>query len=177
MNGVPTKTQFVKFVGLIAVLTVSSVVGCGAATKPAPNKSTPITEHKQVSHEHEEHGTGPHGGVIADWGGGTYHVEFTVDHDNKEATVYVLGSDEKTPTPIKANGDALLLAIQSPSFQVTMKASPLDGEPEGTSSRFVGKHDNLGIVQEFSGTIKAKIGDLAYVGDFKEEPHGAHEHK
>ena len=31
-----------------------------------------------------------------------YHVEFTVNHDKKEATVYILGANAKTPSPIKA---------------------------------------------------------------------------
>ena len=45
---------------------------------------------------------GPHDGAVADWGGGKFHVEFTVDHDKQEGTVYILAADEKTPTPIAA---------------------------------------------------------------------------
>ena len=51
---------------------------------------------------HAGHGAGPHDGTVADWGGGKFHVEFTVDHGKKEGTVYILGADEKTPTPIDA---------------------------------------------------------------------------
>ncbi len=38
-------------------------------------------------------------GTLADWGGGKYHIEFTVDHGKKETVVYVLGADEETPAP------------------------------------------------------------------------------
>jgi hypothetical protein len=64
------------------------------------------------------HGASPHDGTLADWGGGKYHVEFTVDHYNKEATVYVLGSDEKTPEPITAG--SLLLTIKKLQLQIDL---------------------------------------------------------
>src|SRR5262249_19369201 len=85
-----------------------AVAACGSAT--------PQTEKKANSGkaaDHGAHGTGPHGGTISDWGGGKYHVEFTVDHGKKEATVYILGDDEKTPAPVKAS--KLLLSINEPA--------------------------------------------------------------
>jgi len=114
------------------------------------------------------HGSGPHGGTITDWGGGAYHVEFTVDHDKKEATVYILGGDEKTPAPIKAQ--TIHVTINDPMTELDLTAKPLEGEAEGTSSRFVGTHDTIGIVQEFAGTISGEIEGTPYTGDFKEEP-------
>ncbi len=104
--------------------------------------------------------------------GGKYHIEFTVDHEKKESAVYVLGGDAKTPAPIKA--DMLLLTITEPSFQVDLAAQPLDGESGGAASRFVGKHDSLGKVQEFAGSLTTEIDGTPYAGDFKEEPHGDH---
>lgn len=155
--------------GLIAV------AGCQqqppAPATPAPAANTPH------GHSHAGHGAGPHEGTLADWGGGKYHVEFTVDHDKKEATVYVLGSDEKTATPVKTAEGKLLLSITEPPFQVELIASPLEGEAEGTASRFVGQHDSLGIVREFAGTISGEVEGTPYAGEFKEEPHGAHDHK
>jgi hypothetical protein len=143
-------------------LSLSSFVlfGCN----PAP---TPITKKAPSPAEHA-HGAGPHGGVLADWGGGKYHVEFTVDHDKKESVVYIIGSDEKSPAPVKA--DKLLLTINDPAFQLELKAQPLEGESNGMSSRFVGQHDNLGKVQEFAGTITGEVEGTPYAADFKEEP-------
>ncbi len=56
-------------------------------------------------------------------------------------------------------------------MQVTLKATPQDGDPEGSASRFVGNHESLGVVQEYEGTITGVIDDTPYSGNFKEEPH------
>jgi len=121
---------------------------------------------------HAGHGNGPHDGTVADWGGGKYHVEFTVDHGKQETVVYVLGGDEKTEAPIKAKDGKLLLSIKEPAFQVELTADPQAAETGGASSRFVGKHEKLGVVQEFAGTISGEADGTPYVGNFKEEPHG-----
>jgi len=156
-------------------------VGCQQQT-PAPPANPPAAtsaddhghDHADGDH-HEEghgHGAGPHDGTLADWGGGKYHVEFTVDHDRKEATVYVLGGDEKTPAPVKTTDGTLLLTIKEPSFQVTLQAVPLEGETDGKASRYVGTHENLGIVREFTGSMTAEVDGTPYTGDFQEESHG-----
>jgi hypothetical protein len=136
--------------------------GCGPKAKDDPKAA------KAKTGEHAPHGEGPHGGTLTDWGGGAYHVEFTVDHDKKEATVYVLGSDEKTPAPIKT--DKINLVINDPKSEIELKAMPQTGEA-GSSSRFVGTHATLGIVKEYAGTLSAEVGGTPYTGDFKEEPH------
>lgn len=63
-------------------------------------------DHGHGAHDHSvkghSHGSGPHDGTVADWGGGKYHVEFTVDHAKQQATVYIFGSDEKSTSPIDA---------------------------------------------------------------------------
>lgn len=178
------KKFWTVFSAFCAVLSITLNAGCQdtatpqAATPPTTTKAD--TEH---GHEHGEgegehahdHGAGPHGGTVADWGGGKYHVEFTVDHEKQEATVYVLGSDEKTPAPIKT--DKISLMIGNPELQADLLPVPLEGETDGVSSRFVGKHEKLGIVQEYAGSISAEIEGTPYTGDFKEEAHDAHDRK
>ncbi|GAB5444672.1 MAG: hypothetical protein Fues2KO_50210 [Fuerstiella sp.] len=159
-------------------LSLSLVVGCGDKTKDQPaaqQSEASSTSESDHGHPHEGegshgHGAGPHDGTLADWGGGKYHVEFTVDHDKKEATVYVLGSDEKTPEPITA--ESLLLTIKDPQLQTDLMPVPLDGESDGKSSRFVGTHDGLAKVMEYEGTISAEVDGTPYAGNFKEEAHG-----
>lgn len=159
-----------KILSLLSWCTLALfLAGCGS-TPPAKPAPSPVAETPKGGHE--GHGAGPHGGTIAEWGGGKYHIEFTVDHEKKESAVYVLGGDAKTPAPIKA--DMLLLTITEPSFQVDLAAQPLDGESGGAASRFVGKHDSLGKVQEFAGSLTTEIDGTPYAGDFKEEPHGDH---
>jgi hypothetical protein len=82
----------------MALAILASVAGC--TTNKGSNKSK--AGGKTPEAESHVHGTGPHGGTIADWGGGKMHIEFTVNHDKQEATVYILGKDEKTATPIAA---------------------------------------------------------------------------
>ena len=162
---------------LIAIGAISFMVGCGGSQQPAT--ATPQANREQSAehsddHSHSGHGAGPHDGTLADWGGGKYHVEFTVDHNKREATIFILGDDEKTPSPIKA--EKIQLSISDPVMQVTLKASPQQGDPGGSASRYVGNHKSLGVVQEYAGTITGVVDDTPYSGDFKEEPHGDHDH-
>lgn len=163
-----------KYFGILMSAAMISWVGCSEAPAPkvAPEAKSPAAE--EHGHDHPAHGAGPHGGTLTDWGGGAYHVEFTVDHDKKETTVYILGGDEKTPAPIKA--EKISLTINDPMTELELVASPQEGEVDGMSSRFVGTHDTIGIVKEFAGTISGQIEDTPYTGDFKEEPHADHDH-
>jgi hypothetical protein len=160
-----------KLTSLAVVCVLAVATGCNDSKKPeSPSKKPPAGgEHAEHEGGHAGHGTGPHDGTVADWGGGKYHVEFTVDHNKKEATVYILGDDEKTPTPIKAT--EIQLAIKKPAFQSVLKASPQEGDPAGSASRFVGNHENLGVVMEYEGTISGEVDGTPYSGSFKEEPH------
>lgn len=148
--------------------------GCNQPQEPTQSPAGTGAQESGHSddHTHSGHGAGPHDGTLADWGGGKYHVEFTVDHSKKQATVYVLGDDEKTASPISA--EEIQLSIQDPPMQLALTAVPQEGDPDGTSSRFVGQHDSLGVVQEYAGTMTGVVEGTPYSGDFKEEPHGAH---
>ncbi|TWT67554.1 C40 family peptidase [Allorhodopirellula solitaria] len=173
------------FFALMSVVCLVGLIGCQGKndTSTAGSESSATASSDDHGHEHADgeeghdhsveghaHGAGPHDGTIADWGGGKYHVEFTVDHDEQEGTVYVLGGDEKTPTPIAA--EEIQLSITDPEMQVTLSAVPQEGDPEGSASRFVGNHEKLGVVQEYAGTITGVIDGTPYSGDFAEVAHG-----
>ncbi len=163
------------FAALIS--TTLGMTGCSQPVSPPPAAATtPATVVARHDHDHEHgdhaHGAGPHGGTVADWGGGKYHVEFTVDHDAKKTTIYLLGADQKTPAPASLADGKLLLTIREPSFQVELVAKPLEGETGGAASRYVGTHDSLGIVREFAGTISGAVDGTPYAGDFEEHAHG-----
>ncbi len=173
-----------------ALLALMGMAGCNQSsepmsTPPAQTESDHGDDRDHSDHDHEgkgqdhsveghAHGVGPHDGTVADWGGGKYHVEFTVDHDKQQATVYVLGSDEKTAAPIDA--ESIELSIMDPEMQVILQASPQAGDPAGKSSRFIGAHEKLGVVQEYAGTMTGVVDGIPYSGDFHEEPHGDHIH-
>jgi len=167
--------DLMKLQWIVASLTVLGLIGCGqqAASPPPTSDSEMVAEddhdhdaHRDHSVAGHEHGEGPHGGIIADWGGGKYHVEFIVDHDQKQATAYILGGDEKTPEPIDAQ--TIELSIVEPAMQVTLQAMPQETDPAGRSSRFVGTHENLAVVQEYAGTLTGVVEQTPYSGDFRE---------
>lgn len=167
----------------VAIL-ASAIYSVGCSQAPAPAKALAKAAAAKASDhghshdgDHHDHGAGPHDGTLADWGGGTYHVEFTVDHDKKEAVIYVLGSDEKTAAPVKTGDGKLLLTVREPAFQVELAARPLAGEGDGKSSCYGGTHESLGIVREFAGTISGEVDGTPFAGEFAEHPHGDHDHK
>jgi hypothetical protein len=158
--------------------------GCKQKTATTPASTAPAAASSDdgghvhadgtVHAAHGGHAAGPHDGTVVDWGGGKFHVEFTVDHEKQEGTIYILGSDEKSPVPIDA--ESIDLSINDPLMQVTLTAAPRDSDPAGKASRFVGSHEKLGVVQEYAGTIAGVIDGTPYSGDFKEEAHGDHGH-
>lgn len=166
-------------VGVAAVPLVFSGCSRPAAPRQEPARAAAAADRRghDADHGHDhtagghDHGAGPHGGTLADWGGGRYHVELTVDHDAKEAVVHVLGTDEKTPAPVELADGRLLLTIREPAFQVELVARPLPGETTAAASRYAGTHDSLAIVRAFAGTISGVVDGTPFAGDFVEDAH------
>ena len=167
-----------KLFGLGALAFALVAVGCEKAgttkVNPTPTDTGKVDKKGDglgatapAGHDDHDHGPGPHGGTVIELG--KYHGEFVVDHKKKEATVYILAGNVKTPVPLKT--EKVELTIKKPMFQVEMKAMPLEGEKDGMSSRFVATHDNFGVEQEFEGAVIIKTADKTYDGDFKEKPH------
>lgn len=119
-------------------------------------------------HPHE----GPHGGALAEWGEHEYHAEFTVNHKEMKATVYILDKSAKKAAPIEA--ESITLKIEKPKLVLILKAEPEKDDPKGKSSRFSGVHKDLAKEMEFEGEISGKVGKTPYAGRFAEEEH---EHK
>lgn len=166
-----------KLLGVALLAFAVAATGCGPTTTAGDPKSGAdnkgATPPKEGDDDDHDHGSGPHNGTIIEFG--KHHAEFCVDHDKKQVTIHILSGNLKKAVPIPA--ERLLLSIKSPQFQVEMKASSLDGEPKGQSSRFVATHDNFGKEQEFEGTLSGEIEGKPYLGDFKEKPHDDHDHK
>ncbi len=171
------KTPQISLLTIVIISAMSFMVGCGGNAEQGPTNQSGASDDQGNTNKAgggHSHGAGPHEGTLADWGGGKYHVEFTVDHDKQQATVYILGGDETSTSPIKA--EEIQLTIKDPAMQVTLQAAPQEGDPEGSASRFVGNHESLGVVQEYAGTITGVIDDTPYSGNFSEEPHGTGGH-
>jgi hypothetical protein len=115
--------------------------------------------------QHGAHAPGPHKGVVFDLG--KVHAEFVLDAGKQEATIYIFGNDEKTPKPIKA--EKLDVTVKSPAFTVELKPLPQSGDPEGKTTRFVGKHEKFSKPQDFDATVIAVIDGKPSQGEFKFE--------
>ncbi len=155
---------------------MTAVLGLGLVWATGCGKSDPTTAPKAEEKKDKDkgkgddhgHGTGPHEGVVFDFGGGKYHGEFKPSHTNKDATVWILGADEKTPAPIKA--DKLKLVVSNTNPKITIDLLPTDADKDGKASTFTGKDPGFGVEMEYKGTVAFVIDKKQYSGDFEEKP-------
>lgn len=158
---------------VVFVVVVSALMAVGCADQRDRTKKADVPA---KGHEHDHAEEGPHGGALAEWGGGKLHAEFTVDPKKSEATVYILDEQVKKPAAIDAETILLTLKNVSPVAHVTLKAAPQDGDPKGKASRFVGTDPALAKEMEFTGEISGKANGKSYAGPFAEAEH-THEKK
>lgn len=149
----------------LLALPLAALIGCEQAKPTATTVKTPVTA--SSSDDDHEHGEGPHGGAVFDFG--KHHAEFCVDHGKKQVTVYILSGNLKRNVAIPA--DKLTVSVKVPKLEVELKAVPMDNDPKGKASRFVGTHEAFGKVQEFAGTVRGVLDGKAVAGDFAEQPH------
>ena len=141
------------------VLGLGLIWTSGCDGKKAPKGNQPAGE------DHEHDGPGPHGGVILELG--KYHGEFKPDHAKKEATVWMLKGDAKTPARVKADKVRLVVSNTKPPIEIDLL--PTDKADDGTASVFVGKHDGFAVEMEYHGTVTVEIDGKPHSWDFKEK--------
>ncbi|QDU59596.1 hypothetical protein Pan216_04270 [Planctomycetes bacterium Pan216] len=164
--------------GLVAVAIVAS--GCSKSADPTSTAKQTGAEKESApakKEEHAPHGAGPNGGVVFDLG--KHHAEFTVDHPKKECMILILGTDEKTPTPVAT--EELVLTTKETKTEdgtivapMTIKMLPKDGK-EGKATTFVGTDPGIGNIADFDGTVLAMIDGKPSQGEFSES-HGSAGH-
>lgn len=153
-----------KTLGPALLAAALALTGCDK--KAEPSKAEP----RKGGHETHAHGKGPHGGVIFDLG--KVHGEFDVDHDKKEAVLYILGGDEKTAKAVDAK-EMTVTTKETKTKEgkvvppITVKLLPKDLK-DGKATTFAGTDPGLGNVAEFEGTVTAEIDGKPAEGEFKE---------
>lgn len=111
---------------------------------------------------------GPHGGPLADWGDGAFHLEVVPDRDAGTVTVYALDRWAKRPKPIDAG--ALILTFKTePETVVRLEPAPDAGDPAGRASRFTGRHPVFKVETKLSGTVFGMAGGKSYSGDLSQK--------
>jgi hypothetical protein len=131
-----------------------------------------------VSQEHS-HGVGPNGGVVFDLG--SYHAEFTVDHDKHQVAVQFLGADEQSLTLVVAKD--LVLSTNETTTEdgtavsaMTIYLQPLNPK-NGKASTYVGEDLGIAQVVDFSGVLTGEIDGKPAFGEFDEATvDRSHEH-
>lgn len=128
--------------------------------------------------EAHDHAHAPHGGLYAVFGAEEYHGEIVFDEEVGDLTVYILGSDGKTPYPITEEQVAVHMdLLGGEHLQLSLQAAPEAGDPEGASSRFLLAKEHVPdeVHTADKVTIIATIDGEEYEGDVIREEH-AHDH-
>ncbi len=118
---------------IMLLVTTLCLVGCGSPSATAPATGA-VDEHGHTS-------TGPHGGAIIELG--EYHGELVHDDAAGTVTVFVLDGAAAKNVPVDATEAVINITREGLAKQFNLPASPVEGEPEGWSSRFVSSEVEL----------------------------------
>ncbi len=169
-----TRTSVAVWLCLAGLLFV--VVGCSDGGEYGDyDQAEERTDVGQTSghagHQHHEHGgaLGPHQGHLIELGEEEYHAELVFDKQTRKTTVYILGSDAKTPEAIEQPDVELHLAMGDEEVELTLKAVPLEDDAEGKSSRFELPADELpesiDDEEKFEGHLLLTIAGKRFEGE------------
>ena len=188
--------QLLMFSALLAL------VGCQPSDNEMREFDAAKDDVKIETEGHHEHHA-PHGGTLIELGDHEYNAELVIDDAQKSLALYVLDAHAEIPVPIEAKSLELILHIEANEHEdedhedegkddkdefakeavLTLTASPLEGEAEGTSSRFVVTGDAI-PAETFAEHLHAHvhvqvtIAGKAYkaTSDVGDEDHDEHDH-
>jgi hypothetical protein len=155
-----------------------AVFGCSSKKDEEFTQYTPGEQtESDHDHHHHHHAHGPNGGHLIELGDHEYHAEIVFDPQSRKLTVYLLGGDAKTAVPVEQEELTLDLKIGEEAVTVSLPAAPLEGEPEGQSSRFEIAGEDLpeSIKEEddLDGHLNVSIAGKEYKAKL-EHDHGHH---
>lgn len=172
----------------LSAMVLALFAGCPAQDAEYQEYSD-AEQNEDHGHDHDHaHHEGPHGGhVIELTDDHSAHLEVTMGED-RTITLYVLGEDVETAIPV-AVGDVLFELEGEGDEEIELELTPMpaEGEPEGTSSVFVVKAENVPeSVKDIEGlhghvhiTIDGKEyeGELEHDHDHEGHDHAEHDHE
>ncbi|MBI1314379.1 hypothetical protein GC176_24045 [bacterium] len=169
------KTQ--RTLQLISAALISvGLLGCADSGSDYQQVTPEAAKAAADSHDHDHaHAHGPNGGDLVELGDHSIHAEVVFDEGTGKLDVYLLGEDAKTAHPVALTDLTLSFAHGDESEDFTLAAAPLDGEPEGQSSRF--SLTNSEIVEEFHEHSEGANLHFTLNGkDYKGAVHHHHDH-
>ena len=163
------------------MLAIASAVGCNKGDSTAQSSNEPEASISMdmppppTVEIHEHPSEGPHHGTLIELGKEEFHAELV--HDDKSVTIYVLDSAAKNSVPVDASEVLINILKDGKPAQFKLAATPVEGDPDGKSSRFVdsgtelaGNLDNEAAAPKLSITINGK----SYKGTITHEHDHAH---
>ena len=160
---------------LAALLVLNGCTGADTTTEYADAEQNVPSAN---GHEHEQEG--PHGGHILEFSENhEYHGEVCFDADTRDVTLYLLGSDMKTPVPVPATDVEFELEEGDDEVVVALKADPLPGEDATIASKFVVSGSDLPAsihdIEELHAHVHVTIDGTEYAAGL-EHGHDGHDH-
>lgn len=126
--------------------------------------------------EHHDHGAGPHGGHILEFG--DYHGE--IAFADGVISVYILGDDAETPVAVAEASAVVKLKIADKTEEVTLTASPQTGETDGKTSLFVSGEDGVPEavkdIEDIHGSVVLTVGDKELIAEVTHDHGHGHDH-
>lgn len=159
--------------------------GCAEGTSTtSPETAPPPATVGDHAHDHDHPSEGPHHGELIELGGEEYHAELVHDEDSGSLTIYVLDGTATQTVPVESQEIVINATIDGQPQQFKLAAAPDEGDPEGTSSRFVSTSAELAAHLDEEGsspqlvlTIKGKSyrGKITHSHDHDHDHGHAHE--
>lgn len=135
------KRNVVASMVLAGIASIGMLVQCEAGQPPKVKvKAKAEPAKKEEAHEHATEG--PHHGALIELGDEEYHAEIVHGKDHT-ITVYILDSEAKKSVPIDAKQVLINLSHDGKAEQFKLVATPDKGDPQGKSSRFLLKDEEL----------------------------------
>lgn len=164
-----------KLISLTVCLLLLTTFGC-----PEGGEYRELGEGDNVSNtsppEHHDHSHGPHDGHILELG--DYHGELTFE--NGIATLYILGADAATATPVTGGTAVLKLKSGDEVQEITLVANPEEGETDGATSKFISEAgkipDSVKDIEGLAGDVVLTVGEKSVSSSISHDHHDHHDH-
>ncbi len=166
---------------MLGLVAATGLAGCGGGEFKDYNQSEKSPKPAAHDDHDHDHGPAPHGGHLVHLGDHEYHGEVVFDAKENKVTVYILEHEVTKALPIDEKEITLNLMIDKKAAPFTLKAVPLEGEPEGKSSRFELAGDptiseHVKDAEDLEGALNVTIGGKPYTGKIEHDHDHEHGH-
>ncbi len=163
---------------------VLAILSCVITTGCDSNEEYEVFDPKQtdaaeLDHDHEHH-EAPHGGHLIELGDHAFHAEVIFEEQSGKITVYILDGHAEETHVIDQQELTLNMTVDEKPQQYKLMSAPLDGEPEGKSSRFESSSkelfDHFHEHEGFKAKLKVVIDGKQYLGVVEHKDHYEDDH-